>query len=104
MYLLLVLAADRWGMSFYSRERMSEVLKASVKSIEKALGGLVQKDLIVCDGMVTQVLSLLSEPVKKTLRRPPERREPEPEGDNKFDISEAMRELFRKKGWSRDGD
>lgn len=58
VYLLLVLAADTQGVSFYSRERMSALCKFSIDRIEEALRGLERKDLIACDGMVVQVLSL----------------------------------------------
>ena len=49
---------DRRGISFYSSERMGDLLKLSVRFIEKAREGLVQKGFIAYRGGVYQVLEL----------------------------------------------
>jgi len=58
VYMLLVLAADAQGVSFYGRERMSALTRFSLDRIEEALGGLERKGLIACNGVFAQVLSL----------------------------------------------
>lgn len=98
VYLQLVLAADRWGMSFYGRETVSKLTRLSLERIEAAFQSLAAKDLIICDGTLTQVLSLPSEPVKGVARpKAPEVKKEEEE----FDVSKAIRDFLGKKGWDK---
>ena len=58
LYVFLVLAADRYGLSYYSYERICSFLQLSVEQYIAARDGLVKKDLIAFDGTVFQVLQL----------------------------------------------
>lgn len=63
LYLFLVLAADRQGLSFYSCDRIGAVLEMILDDYIDARNGLLAKDLIAFDGARFQVLSLPSSPV-----------------------------------------
>jgi len=63
LYLFLVLAADRQGISFYSCDRICSVLEMILDDYINARNGLLEKDLIAFDGCRFQVLSLPKRPV-----------------------------------------
>jgi hypothetical protein len=58
LYLFLILAADRYGLSFYSANSICSLLGLTVDQYLKARDGLIGKDLIAFDGTIFQVLSL----------------------------------------------
>jgi hypothetical protein len=58
LYLFLVLASDRSGLSFYSYDRICTVLSITVEEFILARNGLMERDLIAFDGRIFQVLSL----------------------------------------------
>jgi len=58
LYLFLVLVADRYGLSFYSYDKMCTLLRITVDEFLLARDGLIEKDLIAFDGRNFQVLSL----------------------------------------------
>ena len=58
LYLFLILAADRYGLSFYSCNSICSLLGFTVDQYLKARNGLIGKDLIAFDGTIFQVLSL----------------------------------------------
>ncbi|MFO7971165.1 MAG: hypothetical protein R6U40_05370 [Desulfobacterales bacterium] len=58
LYLFLVIAADRYGLSFYSCNSICSLLGLTVDQYLKARDGLIGKDLIAFDGTIFQVLSL----------------------------------------------
>ena len=58
LYIFLVLAADRYGLSFYSYDRICSSLHLTVEQYTAARDGLIEKDLIAFDGTLYQVLSL----------------------------------------------
>ena len=58
LYIFLVLAADRYGLSFYSYDRICSSLRMSLEQYTAARDGLIEKDLIAFDGTLFQVLSL----------------------------------------------
>ena len=58
LYIFLVLAADRYGLSFYSYDRICSFLRMSLEQYTAAREGLIEKDLIAFDGTLYQVLSL----------------------------------------------
>lgn len=58
LYLFLVLVADRYGLSFYSYDKMCTLLRITVDEFILARDGLIEKDLIAFDGRNFQVLSL----------------------------------------------
>jgi len=63
LYLFLVLAADRDGISFYSCDRIGSILEMVLDDYIDARNGLLAKDLIAFDGTRFQVLSLPAAPV-----------------------------------------
>lgn len=58
LYLLLVLAANRHGVSFYGYDAICSLLHMHLDQYIAARGGLIQKDLVAFDGSRFQVLSL----------------------------------------------
>lgn len=62
LYLFLVLAADRQGMSFWSYPRICSVLELHLNEYLQARDGLIDKDLLSFDGTRFQVLSLPERP------------------------------------------
>lgn len=58
LYLFLVLAADRQGISYWSYERICHVLELFPDDYVQARNGLINKDLIAFDGTRFQVLEL----------------------------------------------
>ena len=63
LYLFLVLAADRNGLSFYGYDRICDALGLTVEQYVEARNGLIDKDLLAFDGRRFQVLSLPEEPL-----------------------------------------
>lgn len=62
LYLLLVLAADRNGMSFYHYDSICSLLEIPLETYLHARNALIDKDLIAFDGSRFQVLSLPDTP------------------------------------------
>jgi hypothetical protein len=58
LYLFLVLASDRHGLSFYSYDSICTLLQMQLDQYINARNGLIDKDLIAFDGTVFQVLEL----------------------------------------------
>jgi hypothetical protein len=75
LYFFLVLAADRFGLSFYSYDKICTLLEMSLDQYVQARCALVKKRLIAFDGTVYQVLAL-PEPPKKSTRQQPHPLEP----------------------------
>ena len=74
LYIFLVLAADRYGLSFYSYDRICSLLHMTLEQYTAARDGLIEKDLIAFDGTLYQVLSLPASPAQgsmNTTRRQP---------------------------------
>lgn len=63
LYLLLVLVADRNGLSYYSYDRLCALLHFTVEDYLEARNALVEQDLVAFDGTLFQVLSL---PLERT--------------------------------------
>lgn len=63
IYFLLVLVGDRYGLSYYSQDRLCTILKMSVDDFMYARNGLIKKSLIAFDGYLFQVLSLPEKPI-----------------------------------------
>lgn len=68
LYVFLVLASDRQGISFYGFERICSVLTMCLDEFLEARNGLIAKDLIAFDGVRFQVLSLPAKPVQNVSR------------------------------------
>lgn len=62
LYLFLVLAADRQGVSFYGYDRICSSLEVPLETYLSARNGLIDKDLLAFDGRRFQVLSLPKRP------------------------------------------
>jgi hypothetical protein len=63
LYLFLVLASDRHGLSFYSYDAICSLLGLSADEYIEARDGLIRKDLVAFDGTLFQVLDLPQGPL-----------------------------------------
>ncbi len=66
LYLFLVLASDRYGLSFYSYDGICSLLGLSVDEYTEARDSLIKKDLIAFDGTLFQVLDLPASPIQSS--------------------------------------
>lgn len=64
LYLFLVLASDRHGLSFYAYDAICSLLQLCVDDYIEARDGLIRKDLIAFDGTLFQVLELPEHPIQ----------------------------------------
>ena len=64
LYIFLIMAADRYGLSFYSYERICALLHMTLEQYSAARDALIEKDLIAFDGTLYQVLSLPASPAQ----------------------------------------
>jgi len=62
LYVFLVLAGDRRGLSFYHYDRLCALIELPVERYLEARNALIQKDLIAFDGRRFQVLALPPRP------------------------------------------
>jgi hypothetical protein len=62
LYLFLILASDRYGLSYYSYDMICSFLQLTLDQYIEARDGLVKKDLISFDGRIFQVLALPGKP------------------------------------------
>lgn len=90
LYVFLVLAADRNGLSFYGFERICSVLEVDLDDFLDARNGLIDKDLLAFDGTRFQVLSLPSRPVHKPSRAL--RSRDDFDSDDRATVRQAIRE------------
>ena len=67
LYIFLVMAADRYGLSFYNYDRICSSLRMSLEQYIAARDGLIEKDLIAFDGTLYQVLSLPASPAQEPM-------------------------------------
>ncbi len=58
LYLFLILAADRYGLSFYNCNSICSLLGLTADQYQKTRNDLIGKDLIAFDRTIFQVLSL----------------------------------------------
>jgi hypothetical protein len=58
LYLLLVLAADRRGISFYGDQKIQRTLACTQQELNRARAALMARDLLAYDGAIYQLLSL----------------------------------------------
>ena len=64
LYFFLILASDRYGLSFYCYDAICSFLQISLDQYIEARDSLISKDLIAFDGTLFQVLDLPSQPVE----------------------------------------
>ena len=69
LYIFLVLAADRYGLSYYSDKRICLLLHMTEAQYIAARDGLIKKDMIVFDGMLFQVLSLPPGSTQRSMKK-----------------------------------
>lgn len=65
LYVFLVLAADRRGVSYYTYDRICETVHLTVDAYVQARNALIQLDLLAFDGTYFQVLSLPDRPLRR---------------------------------------
>ena len=63
LYVMLVLAADRFGVSYYHYDSICSMTRMTLERYLHARNALIHKDLIAFDGTRFQVLSLPARPV-----------------------------------------
>lgn len=63
LYLFLVLAADRNGLSFYSYDQICSLVQLQLDDYIEARNGLIKRDLLAFDGTLFQLLDLPKKPV-----------------------------------------
>jgi hypothetical protein len=68
LYIFLILVADRYGLSYYSYDRICSLLQFSLEQYIEARNGLINKDLIAFDGTLYQVLQLPAQPLRVVRR------------------------------------
>lgn len=88
LYFFLVLAADRYGLSFYGYDKICSLLRITLEDYLEARNRLVEKDLIAFSGQLFQVLSLPGQPVISVQELP------KSQADSKRDHPAAIREIF----------
>jgi hypothetical protein len=65
LYVFLAMVADRYGLSYYSYDKICTLLRFDVDDYIQARNALIDKDLIAFDGRLFQVLSLPQNPIIK---------------------------------------
>lgn len=90
LYVFLVLAADRNGLSFYAFDRICAVLEIDLDDFLDARNALIDRDLLAFDGTRFQVLSLPSRPVHKPSR--PLRSDQDLHDDDPATVRQAIRD------------
>lgn len=68
LYFLLVVVADRYGLSFYHYDTICSLLQMELETYLHARNALIERDLIAYDGTRFQVLSLPEHPRPGTSR------------------------------------
>ena len=84
LYLFLVLAGDRNGLSFYSYDKICTLLKMQLDQYIEARDGLLGNDLVAFDGTVYQVLSLPATPIPAPAQKESSPSTPQPESVGKI--------------------
>lgn len=62
LYFFLILASDRYGLSYYAYDSICTSIRLTVEQYIEARNSLIKKDLIAFDGTLFQVLELPSKP------------------------------------------
>jgi len=95
MYLFLVLAGDRNGVSFYAYDKICSTLGVTLDEYVAARNALIDKDLIAFDGTRFQVLSLPPRPIER--HRPPLRTPDDFEREDPATIRQLIRDSLGKR-------
>jgi hypothetical protein len=89
LYLFLVLAGDRNGVSFYSYDRICDALQITPDEYVVGRNRLIDMDLLAFDGTLFQVLALPERPT--LMARPPLRTREDFERDDPATIRQLIR-------------
>ncbi len=89
LYLVLILAGDRHGVSFYHQDSLCSLLQVPFHRYMAARNGLIDKDLVAFDGTRLQVLSLPARPKRIPAR--PLRTASDFEGEDPATIRQLIR-------------
>jgi hypothetical protein len=65
LYFFLVMVADRFGLSYYSYDKICTLLRLTVDEYIDARNTLIDKDLLGFDGRLFQILSLPKRPKRE---------------------------------------
>ena len=68
LYFLLVIVSDRFGLSYYSYDKLCTLLGITLDDYIEARNVLIDKELVAFDGRLFQVLSLPVSAVKGSRR------------------------------------
>ena len=63
LYLFYILAADRYGMSYYGDRHICKLLSFSLEELRSTRDGLIHKNLISIEDALCQVLELPLKPI-----------------------------------------
>ena len=77
LYLFLIIAADRNGLSYYSYDAICTLLQLNLDQYIQARNSLIKKELIAFDGTLFQVLDLPSSPIKSSTSKSTDESAPE---------------------------
>ena len=91
VYLFLILASDRYGLSFYSYDSICSLLQLTFDQYIEARDGLMEKDLIAFDGTVFQVLDLPPTPTSTPV---PESNSCCNHGEGPVSIAQVIKKAF----------
>ena len=89
LYLFLILAADRNGLSYYSYDAICTLLQLNIDQYMQARNGLIEKELIAFDGTLFQVLDLPPKPIKSSTSKLTDESTPEA-------ISKIIKQSFKR--------
>ena len=93
LYFLLVMAADRVGVSYYGYEKLCNLLSICADDYITARNALIDKDLIAFEAPLFQVLSLPAKPLRdpQSSLHPPDK----PSAQGLIPISRMFQGLLR---------
>jgi hypothetical protein len=97
LYMFLVLVSNRLGLSWYSLGQICYRLRLSAEEYHQALQSLIEKDLIVYDGALFQVLSLPEPQRDSPPCAPPSQVIEEAELCEATDIAQLVDRVFHRK-------
>ena len=91
LYIFLVLALDRHGLSYYAYDKICTLLRLTLDDYILARDALIKKDLLAFDGYLFQVLSL---PETPTAPKKPISSKAEMEREDPATIRRIVRKQF----------
>ncbi len=92
LYLFLILASDRNGISYYAYDSICTLLGMSLDEYIESRNALIEKDLVAFDGTMFQVLELPPEPVKTSK---PKRAAAEVRGEGPANLASLLKKCVK---------